>query len=67
MVYLTLVFCLMASPQQCQEQRPSSEPLTLMECVLNGQVTAQYWLADHPKWMLARWRCGSESVPGRHA
>jgi len=67
MVYLTLVFCLMSSPQHCQEQHPSSEPVTLMECVLKGQTSAQYWLADHPKWILARWRCDSELATDRRA
>jgi hypothetical protein len=24
---------------------------------VQGQQIAQDWLADHPKWMLTRWRC----------
>ena len=57
MVEIVFVFCLLASPAQCQEQHSLSEPLSLMECVVEGQQLAQNWLAEHPKWLLARWRC----------
>ncbi len=63
MVQLVLVFCLMAAPSQCQEERPSTEPLSLMSCMIGGQQLAEQWLADHPKWMLSRWRCVEESRP----
>lgn len=63
MVQLVLVFCLMGTPTQCQEERPATEPLSLMSCMVGGQQAAQEWLNDHPKWMLARWRCEQGSRP----
>lgn len=53
---LVLVLCLQASPSSCVEQRPWGD-MSPMECVLRGQVYAADWLADHPKWRFARWRC----------
>lgn len=63
MVLLVLVVCLTATPSQCQEVRPSSEPLSLMSCMIGGQQFAQQWLAEHSEWMLSRWRCVQESRP----
>ena len=33
------------------------EDLSLSECLVRGQHYASEWLAEHPKWMLSRWRC----------
>jgi hypothetical protein len=63
MVHLVLVFCLTDSPSQCQKERQSTEPLSLMSCMIGGQRLAERWLADHPKWMLSRSRCVEESRP----
>jgi hypothetical protein len=58
MVQIVFVFCMLASPAQCQEQRiPGVEVASINECMTNGQSIAIRWLEDHPKWMLARWRC----------
>ena len=59
MLSLVLVFCLSVAPADCQEVRPTLDQdlSSPMACVLEGQVVAQDWLADHPKWLLAGWRC----------
>ena len=31
--------------------------LSLQACLIRGQHYAAEWLAEHPKWMLSRWRC----------
>jgi hypothetical protein len=31
--------------------------LSLQACLVRGQEYASEWLAQHPKWMLSRWRC----------
>lgn len=62
MVQLVLVFCLLGSPDSCTEQRPMMEGLSMMACMTQGQHAAQAWLADHPKWVLSRWRC-EQNVP----
>ena len=63
MVQLVLIFCLMASPSECREERPATEQLSLMGCMLGGQQVAEQWLIDHPKWTLERWRCVAGSRP----
>jgi hypothetical protein len=56
MTALVLVFCLQAGPTSCTEQRPI-EDLSLQAYLVRGQRYASEWLAEHPKWMLTRWRC----------
>jgi hypothetical protein len=58
---LVLVFCLQVAPSSCTEQRPI-EDLSLEACLVRGQHYAAEWLAEHPKWMLSRWRC-EHNVP----
>jgi hypothetical protein len=53
---LVLVFCLQAEPTSCTEQRPI-EDFSLQACQIGAQRYAAEWLAVHPKWRLARWRC----------
>jgi hypothetical protein len=56
MTALVLVFCLQAAPSSCTEQRPIDD-LSPQACLFRGQYYAAEWLAEHPKWMLLRWRC----------
>jgi hypothetical protein len=66
MIQIVMLFCLVNSPQSCQEQRPSLDmPISLMECTMHGQEIAQGWLADHPKWTLSKWRCEANHPPER--
>ncbi len=66
MIQIVMLFCLVNSPQSCQEQRPSlDQPISLMECAVHGQEIAQIWLADHPKWALSKWRCEAGHRPER--
>ncbi|HYB09109.1 MAG TPA: hypothetical protein VEJ16_05530 [Alphaproteobacteria bacterium] len=67
MVQIVFVFCLLASPAQCQEQRSPSGAQSVMECVMDAQRLAQFWLADHPEWSLARWRCEGGAPPENRA
>jgi len=53
---LVLVLCLQGAPASCIEQRPIDD-LSLQACLIRGQHYAAEWLAEHPKWMLSRWRC----------
>jgi hypothetical protein len=65
MVHLVLTFCMLAWQTHCTEERPI-EDMSLMACMVQGQQVAQEWLADHPKWMLQRWRC-EQNVPRERA
>jgi hypothetical protein len=53
---------MMAWQTHCQEERPQLEGMSLTACMVQGQQIAQEWLADHPKWMLAGWRC-EQNIP----
>jgi hypothetical protein len=57
MMSLVIVACLAVWQSHCQEVRPEMPDTTLIGCTVLGQQVAQEWLADHPKWMLSRWRC----------
>ena len=61
MTALVLVFCLQSAPSSCVEQRPA-EDMAPLACVVRAQEYAANWLSDHPKWVLARWRC-EQNVP----
>jgi len=61
MTALVLVFCLQSQPSSCVEQRPG-DALAPSACLFHAQEYAANWLADHPKWMLSRWRC-ERNVP----
>ena len=57
MVQLVLVFCMIASPNSCKEERPMLDGMTLSSCMVQGQQIASDWLSEHPSWSLSRWRC----------
>ena len=40
----------------CKDE-PAHVEVTFAECTYLGQIIAQDWLADHPKWELRGWRC----------
>lgn len=56
MTVLVLVLCFQSAPGSCTEQRPFAN-LSLHSCLMRGEQYALEWLAEHPKWMLSRWRC----------
>jgi len=62
MVHLVLTFCMLAWQTHCTEERPITEDMGLTACIVEGQQVAQNWLADHPSWMLSRWRC-EQNIP----
>jgi len=65
MAALALVFCLQSTPGTCTEHRPA-EQLSLQVSLVRAQQYAAEWLAEHPKWLLSRWRCepdGSRQQP----
>jgi hypothetical protein len=57
MTSLLLTICLAANPSECKRQ-PIDFEGSQIECALYGQQAAIEWLAQHPKWRLAKWRCG---------
>jgi hypothetical protein len=65
LVTLSLVFCLIGQPSDCQTVNPTAEGgwSGFAGCMLHGQELATHWLADHPKWQLERIRCTPGSPP----
>ncbi|MEJ1160830.1 hypothetical protein [Prosthecomicrobium sp. N25] len=61
---LILAVCLLTSPENCREERLtiSMEETAPMQCMIGAQTIIAEWSQTHPKWKVARWRCG---VPGR--
>ena len=56
-VEIVLVVCLLAAPEECHEERPVWETVSLERCVRDGQVQASIWVNEHPGYRLSRWRC----------
>ena len=66
LVTLSIVFCLAASPTQCQKVFPEpseTAELGLANCAIRGEQLAAQWLDVHPKWMLDRVRCTIGNAP----
>jgi hypothetical protein len=57
MVALILIVCLAATPDVCREEQPPVDTANAMACAVQGQLIAQEWLDEHPKWLLRGWRC----------
>ena len=64
MIELVLVYCLVADPKNCQEQRPTFEqPLTAASCLFNAEQSAIEYVREHPAWQLSGWRCEKDKPP----
>ena len=59
-MHLILFVCLLASPDACKIVSVPTEARMPMECF----AATSEWLAQHPKYVLKRARCG---VPEREA
>lgn len=58
MITLTLVVCLITSPDICREEQPPTAVISEQQCLIQGQQIAAEWTGDHPKWTVQGWRCG---------
>jgi len=57
MAQLVLTVCMAVWSAHCMDERPVLQEMRLASCLVEGQEIAAEWLADHPKWLLSRWRC----------
>ena len=65
MIEMVLVYCMIANPDQCTEQRPVfEEPLSSMACMMSAQEVALQYVHEHPDMQLARWRCEIDKPHG---
>ena len=59
---LILTVCLIASPAECKKQE-FYEPLSMRDCLVEGQAYADIWLRQHPDWRLETFRCQAPKRP----
>jgi len=68
MIVLVLVFCLSDTHDRCTEKRDAfAEFSSPLQCTMSAQGRAQEYLASHPRYMLARWRCEIDKPQERPA
>jgi hypothetical protein len=49
---------MIATPNRCVERRdPFEDPPSAMACAVQAQRVAELYLAEHPLFRLASWRC----------
>ena len=59
MYELIVVACLLAHPAKCEEFAVSfHEPMSMTQCLREGQLHLAGWVAGHPDWVIRRWICG---------
>lgn len=58
MVEMVLIVCLAAAPDKCEEKKlPVGEPIGARGCLYYGQLQAAEWAAQHPDYIVKKWRC----------
>ena len=60
MIALAFVVCLQTDPQVCQDRNLlfSDQELTPMACLMQAQTRLAEWSNAHPRWRIAKWKCG---------
>lgn len=59
-IALTLTVCLIAAPDRCEAREIDTTFPLVTACLMAAQSEAAKWLAVHPAYRLAAWRCGRE-------
>ncbi|CAH2601204.1 conserved protein of unknown function [Rhodovastum atsumiense] len=68
MVQLVLIYCLAANATSCVEKRPLLADMNgLAACMVAAQPMAAEFIAGHPDYRLARWRCEIGKRPEKAA
>lgn len=60
LVTLSMMFCLVSEPTQCQTVHPvipDDQPLTFSSCPIAGQIEGAKWVSEHPKYRMTRVLC----------
>jgi len=55
---LIMLICLATSPSQCRTEQITTTARLPMQCAM----AAQEWAAEHPRYVLSKWRCGRRVV-----
>lgn len=61
MIEIVLSVCLISSPATCKDVSLNymGDQVTPQQCMFRGQVAISQWIAGHPKWRIAKWKCGT--------
>ena len=65
MIELILTVCALSATEQCGEQRlqfVSQESLT--QCMMQAPPYIAAWMAEHPLYRVAKWRCAYPGAAG---
>lgn len=57
MIELLFVTCLSTAPDQCQERSLLFQDVSPMTCMFGAQPELAKWVADHPRYTVAGWKC----------
>jgi len=60
MIELVVAVCMIDQPSQCKDVYLNFEgdSVTPQQCMMNGQIAMAEWAADHPNYVIKKWRCG---------
>ncbi len=57
MIELIFIACMGTDPTSCEERSLIYTDLTPMTCMMAAQPQLANWVATHPNWTVARWKC----------
>jgi hypothetical protein len=58
MIELLIAACLASGDCRNFSLLYDSREVSVMTCMVSGQVEVARWQAGHPDWRVVRWRCG---------
>ncbi len=57
MVELLFVACLSTDPEACERRSLLYSDITPMTCMMGAQPALAEWIAGHPQYTIAEWKC----------
>lgn len=60
MIEIVFLACAIHMPTECKDVRLNfmADHVTTQQCMMYGQHELAKWSNVHPKWRIAKWRCG---------
>ncbi|MDX2258341.1 MAG: hypothetical protein NW205_05425 [Hyphomicrobiaceae bacterium] len=64
MIEIVISACMIEDPAKCQDVNLTfmAETVTPHQCMMYGQFEIAKWVEGHPKWRVAKWRCGKARI-----
>jgi len=59
-IEIVLSVCLIKDASKCKDVNLNfmADRVTPQQCMIYGQTEAIKWLEGHPRWRVAKWKCG---------